>query len=178
MNPECLKVTIKGPLDEIASVVQQLAWFAASFTLPNSQVITMSTATFCKAGQGLGFERRPRTTNSDTLVDSDTASPYWHRLLNRHVLAQGFPISGRAEEEGVEIPYPLMVDLLGRSTELRGPDKKHLWIGDRLVLYPSKYVDGQLQCYCVDKAENVPQHARPLDLTGVKELSPQRTFLG
>ena len=185
---EYTKVVVEGPLDEIVLVIQQLAWFAAVFTLPTEHVITLSTAMFRRAeGQGsLDFEIIPRIIEIITLGNSnqpEITSNCWHRLFQGTVLACGFPISQRAKGRGVEIPFQLMTGLANITAAVQRDVGGALLIGDSLRLYAYDETEDEVQWHCTlvkgkDFTERLPESTKSLDLTDFRRLSSLRTFLG
>lgn len=178
---------VVGPLDEVARVVQQLAWFAAVFTLPTAHAMTISTAIFRKSEEhgSVGFEIIPWTIDLTTLEDlshSETTT-CWHRLFHGTVLAYGFPISQHTIGKGVEIPFDLMAGLLSVQAVVQRDNGGTILVGQSLMLYLLGNLEDGVQWHCIevgdeDFAGTLPSSARILDFVDLNELSSSRTFLG
>jgi hypothetical protein len=178
---------VVGPLDEVARVVQQLAWFAAVFTLPTAHTMTISTAIFRKSEErgSFGFEIIPRTIDSTTLEDLShpETTTCWHRLFLGTVLAYGFPISQRTTGKGAEIPFDLMAGLSSVHTAVQRDGGGTILAGHSLMLHLSDNLEDGVQWHCTelgdkDSAQTLPKAASSLDFVDLNKLSSCRTFLG
>ena len=93
---------MRGPLDEVSLILQQLAWLTAVFRRPVKNALMVSTAALCKTGRKVNIV--PKTTDLSTLVPAtvpgEAISTYWHRLFYGTVLAYGFSISKRDRGDG------------------------------------------------------------------------------
>jgi hypothetical protein len=116
-------------LDEVVSAIDELAWLAAVFRLPNGSGLKSSSI---KSGRNNKPANISDLEQYNLFLDAlelevDKAQPpheskspnCWHPLFREGVLASGFPIAERIEGDGIEIRllhgYPWVTPRGGRT---------------------------------------------------------------
>jgi hypothetical protein len=190
---ERAKVNVRGPLDDVLPIIQQLAWFTAVFRVATPNSLTVSTAIFRntplenRSLSGCEFEIFPKTLNLSALVSGSTSDEMtptcWHRLFHGTILAFGFPISERDEGVGVQIPFELMTSLANITTAIYQEGGEAILIGHSVALFPSEELRDGIQWHCLGAGDNEPISSLAETFISLKnadfdELSSRRTFLG
>ena len=107
----------------------------------------------------------------------------WHSLFKDGVLACGFPIAERAEGDGLEISFPLMV-LFAKVSVSMDYDNGTILLGPSSLLFPSKRLHNAVQWHYVEANDNqvlvntlnsCPERIQEGDISNLTSL---KTFLG
>lgn len=196
-NPETADIFVSGTLDDVVSIIEQLAWSAASFRPSVSKELTTSSVTFKNlvyiepAGhtfqqRGAIFELQLDALESVKMEDdleSEISPVCWQELFQGGILASGFPIAPREEGLGLEIPFELMI-LLSQVRISMTYDLRTVLFGHSTCLFPAKKLQAGVQWHLVKSSDSDLLRDR-LSLSRerifddkISTLTSLRTFLG
>ena len=194
---ESATIFVSGTLDDVVSIVEQLAWFAASFRPSVSEELTMSSVSFknlvhvepadhISQQKRATFELQLDTLESIELDDDleGMISPTcWQELFQGGILASGFPIAPREEGLGLEIPFELMI-LLSQARLSMTHDLGTILFGHSTCLFPAKKLQDGVQWHLVKSSDSELLRDCLDNLRGriyedkISIMASRRTFLG
>jgi hypothetical protein len=101
-----------GPLNVISEIGQPLAWLGATLR-------TSVTDHICRSGAQISSLSPPEFyIKFDVYPLEEDEGSCWHNIFANQVIAQGFPISSRRDEFGLEISLHMMAALGGASNAM------------------------------------------------------------
>jgi hypothetical protein len=178
--PERAHIQLSGTLDELVRTISQLAWFGSVFSLPEGNSLTMSYANFHRVS-GTSFKLSLLKKKQE--VSNGDLGMCWVSLFNKGILACGFPVTERAEGEGLEIPFPLMA-IFAKVSVSMDYDGGTILVGPSSFLLPVErfhdavqwhYVEATDACDIINVLNASPGWVREPHIGNITKL---RTFLG
>jgi hypothetical protein len=172
--------TVSGSQELLVAIDQQLSWMTASFRIPKYDQVSYSDALLLSKDIGIFYVVSIPLQSIE--AEHDVC---WLHLLYRTVIAPNYPISGRRQEKGLELPLHLMTTLAGSLQPMLYDGGMILKDYLRLLFPSSDSEPNTLQWHLVTSSnrrdalpENTIHSYQWLRVRSPKQLASKRNFLG
>jgi hypothetical protein len=99
-------IIVLGNLNEITEIAQQLAWIAAAIRIPKEGEVSLSESLLQSTVEnGYTISQIPLQRIEDG------PARCWLPLFHGTVLARGYPIPPRRDEDGLELPFQVLISV-------------------------------------------------------------------
>jgi len=183
---DMVSVQVTGSFQFVCAMGQQLAWLGAVCRLPSSG-LRYCDPQFTQTKRE-NFNRPIVEIRYDTVAfDEDETKLCWHSLMADSVIATGFPIAERSDEDkGLQIPIEVMAAIAGVSMAV-DMGSGFVLKGDTIAFIPVERRGNHVQWHLLDRdgesldysfLESSELRPLPRNAFNDKEVNSSIAFLG
>jgi hypothetical protein len=185
-QPGPVLVSVTGTHELLIEIAQQISWLSAAVRLPVYGEVSLSDILFRRV---VDTKNSIHNRYSVTLLPLKRLEPSkdlcWHPLLRGTVIARDFPVPLREQEKGMELPFHLMLTLVGDLYPMSHAGGIYLQGHSRLLFPTAISNEGNIQWH-LEATEDRRQGIAPgmihelrwVKINDPRYLASARTFLG